>query len=99
MKRRKIWVSILLGLCACFMSTMFFVACEDFTHTHTYTAQTINATCGEKGLITFTCDCGNTYTEEIPATGEHLWDEGKVTTEPTCANAGVKTVTCTVCET
>ena len=34
--------------------------------------------------------------EEIPAKG-HSWDEGKVTTAPTCENAGVKTYTCTVC--
>ncbi len=42
--------------------------------------------------------CGKTLSgmEEIPATG-HQWDEGKVTTAPTCENAGVKTYTCTVC--
>ena len=34
--------------------------------------------------------------EEVPAKG-HSWDEGKVTTAPTCENAGVKTYTCTVC--
>ena len=42
--------------------------------------------------------CGETLSgmEEIPAKG-HQWDEGKVTTAPTCENAGVKTYTCTVC--
>ena len=34
---------------------------------------------------------------EIPAKG-HSWDNGKVTTAPTCENAGVKTYTCTVCD-
>ena len=33
---------------------------------------------------------------ELPATG-HSWNEGKITTAPTCENAGVKTYTCTVC--
>ena len=33
---------------------------------------------------------------EIPAKG-HSWDEGKITTAPTCENTGVKTYTCTVC--
>ena len=28
----------------------------------------------------------------------HTWDEGKVTTEPTCTEKGVKTYTCTVCK-
>ena len=34
---------------------------------------------------------------EIPAKG-HQWDEGVITTAPTCENAGVKTYTCTVCD-
>lgn len=34
--------------------------------------------------------------EEIPAKG-HSWNEGEITTAPTCENAGVKTFTCTVC--
>ena len=34
--------------------------------------------------------------EEIPAKG-HSWNEGEITTAPTCENAGVKTYTCTVC--
>ena len=34
--------------------------------------------------------------EEIPAKG-HSWNEGEITTSPTCENAGVKTYTCTVC--
>jgi hypothetical protein len=30
-------------------------------------------------------------------TAAHTWDAGKVTTEPTCKDTGVKTYTCTVC--
>ncbi len=33
---------------------------------------------------------------EVPAKG-HSWNEGKITTAPTCENASVKTYTCTVC--
>ena len=33
---------------------------------------------------------------EIPAKG-HSWDDGKITTAPTCENAGVMTYTCAVC--
>ena len=42
--------------------------------------------------------CGEVIKEQevIPATG-HQWDEGKVTTKPTCKDKGVKTFTCTVC--
>ena len=47
-----------------------------------------------KGLCTA---CGRVYNEVIPATGDHVWDEGEVTTAPTCVDAGVKTFKCTVC--
>ena len=50
-------------------------------------------------MKTFTCanDATHTYTEVVPATGEHTWDDGVVTTEPTCTEKGEKTLTCTVC--
>ena len=35
--------------------------------------------------------------EEVPAKG-HEWDEGVVTTEPSCTTKGVKTFTCSDCE-
>ena len=42
-----------------------------------------------------TCSrCDYTTYVEIPATG-HAWDEGVVTTSPTCEEEGVKTYTCT----
>lgn len=47
-----------------------------------------------KGLCTA---CGRVYNEVIPATGEHVWDEGEVTTAPTCETEGVKTYTCIMC--
>ena len=41
---------------------------------HSYTAAvTKPATCGEDGVKTFTCSCGDSYTETIPATGEHTY--------------------------
>ena len=58
------------------------------------------ATCTDTGLTDGTrCSvCGTVIKaqEEIPAKG-HSWNEGKITTSPTCENAGVKTYTCTVC--
>ena len=37
-------------------------------------------------------------TPEDPCANGHTWDDGVVTTEPTCTKAGVKTYTCTVCK-
>ena len=60
---------------------------------------TVPATCGEAGRTETICDnCGDVVsTKEIPATGEHTWDNGTVTTEPTENEPGVRTFTCAVC--
>ena len=49
---------------------------EEETNSHSY-ASTVTkiATCETAGVRTFTCSCGNSYTEEIPATG-HKYSNG-----------------------
>lgn len=43
-------------------------------HTHSYTSSvTTQPTCCNPGVRTYTCSCGNSYTESIPATGNHNW--------------------------
>ena len=46
---------------------------------HTYaSAVTTAATCGTDGVMTYTCSaCGSRYTEAIPATGEHTYDNDR----------------------
>ena len=47
----------------------------DEPHTHNYTSEiTTAATCTTAGVKTYTCECGHTYTEEIPATGHNYVD-------------------------
>ncbi len=62
--------------------------------------EAVEATCTTPGKTEGKhCSVCNTVLvaqEEIPAKG-HSWDEGAVTTAPTCENAGVKTYTCTTC--
>lgn len=46
---------------------------QQSTHTHTYTSSVSKSpTCTENGIMTYTCDCGNSYTEAIPSSG-HQW--------------------------
>lgn len=66
-------------------------------HTHSYTSKvTKPATCTENGVKTYTCECGDSYTESIPATG-HNYGDFVVTKPATCAEDGVKTKTCANC--
>ena len=66
-------------------------------HEHEYVAKvTKPATCSAAGERTYTCECGDTYTEVIPATGDHSY-VSEVTTEANCVVPGVMTYTCSVC--
>lgn len=64
-------------------------ACE-----HSYDAVTTDATCSQDGSVVYTCACGDTYTETIPATGEHAWGDWTVTAEATYEAAGLETRAC-----
>ena len=41
-------------------------------HVHDYKVTSTQPNCTEKGINTYTCDCGHSYTEEVDALG-HLW--------------------------
>lgn len=61
---------------------------------HNYTLEvTTEATHTTVGVKTFTCECGDTYTEEIAKLEGHTYTS-EVTTEPTHTTVGVKTFTC-----
>ena len=63
-------LTVMLTLCACPKD-------GGEVHAHAYTeAVTKEASCGEKGEKTFTCTCGDSYTEEIPQL-EHSYVGGK----------------------
>ena len=58
---------------------------------HVYTAETVAATCTQDGCTVYTCVCGDSYTEVIPALGH---DYKAVVTAPTCMGGGYTTYTC-----
>jgi len=64
-------------------------------HEHEYTAKvTTEPTCTATGVKTYTCECGDSYTETIAALG-HSYKA--VVTAPTCTAAGYTTYTCATC--
>ena len=70
------------------------------SHKNTEIRDAKAATCTEPGYTgdTYCKDCNEKISDGkiIPAK-EHSWNEGEVTTKPTCKDKGVKTFTCTVC--
>ncbi len=66
-------------------------------HEHEYKSEvTTEATCNSVGTITYTCDCGDTYTKDIPFT-DHTPGEWEITRQPTWTKTGMQVQKCTVC--
>lgn len=53
---------------------MAYVSDSYVEHTHNYTEEKTDPTCTEKGKITYTCQCGDSYTEEMAAIGHSFGD-------------------------
>ena len=64
---------------------------------HTYEGEiTVEATCTEKGVNTYTCTaCGDSYAEELDALGHDLKTDIK---EATCEEAGCEKSACSRCD-
>ena len=68
-------------------------------HVHNYTAAvTKEATCAEEGVTTYTCSCGDSYTESIPTTG-HSFGDYVYNNDATKDADGTKTRYCSICGT
>ena len=66
-------------------------------HTHSYTAKVTKAAgCTTKGVTTYSCSCGNSYTQDIAVTG-HSWGDWVTTKEPTTTEAGNSQRKCKNC--
>ncbi|MBQ3182035.1 MAG: InlB B-repeat-containing protein, partial [Clostridia bacterium] len=81
-----------------FDSDVTFVAVweDEGEHTHKYTSKvTKAATCYAEGIMTYTCRCGDSYTEKI-AKLDHEY-VGSETLAPTCGAAGEYTYSCINC--
>ena len=70
---------------------------KETTHTHAYTEViTTGATCEAEGVKTFTCECGDSYTEVIKAIG-HSYEDYTYNNDATYEKDGTETATCSAC--
>ena len=96
------FLKLIVALVALFLlgaSALMLASCNKDEHVHSYKSSvTTPATCSNPGVETFTCSCGLTYTQIIPATGEHSWE--KVKEYPaSCESEGWTVYECSVCHT
>jgi len=79
-----------------------FVLCNGHNteeHSHAYSSTiTKDTSCTETGIITYTCGCGDSYTEDI-AVIAHTDGEWETVIEATCTAQGKKVKKCTACGT
>ncbi|MGN1442379.1 MAG: hypothetical protein ACI4XE_00915, partial [Acutalibacteraceae bacterium] len=71
----------------------------DGEHDHYYTASvTREPTCQQTGITTYSCVCGESYTEAIEKI-PHTFGEWEWLTKPTYTSEGCMAATCTMCNT
>ncbi|MBQ8835399.1 MAG: cell wall-binding repeat-containing protein [Oscillospiraceae bacterium] len=78
--------------------TLTWAVTGDEPHTHSYAETVTDPTCTEKGYTTYTCSCGDSYTDNETDPLGHSWNDGEITKEPTVDAEGEKTFTCIICE-
>ena len=77
-----------------YKETTTFTVTVEGAHEHSYTAAvTQDPTCTTPGVRTYTCECGDFYTEEISALG-HDWGNWTVNKEPTYFEKGEQVREC-----
>ena len=94
------FLKLIVALVALFLlgaSALMLASCNKDEHQHSYTGSvTTPATCSNPGVETFTCSCGLTYTQIIPATGDHDWQVLQVYPN-SCESDGYTVYECSVC--
>lgn len=69
-------------------------------HTHSFHVQSSeSADCIHSGFTVYACSCGETYTEMIPATGQHKFGVWITQKSATCTSDGLQYRVCSVCMT
>lgn len=66
-------------------------------HQHSYTAVVTAPTCTEKGYITYTCSCGDTYIADESSSLGHSFGEYVSNNDATYDSDGTKTAVCSRC--
>ena len=93
-EQEGLWNDVTWGYCFDHLDHFCFILEKELPHTHSYTlTSTVPASCTAAGLNTYTCSCGDSYTETIAATG-HNYGDWSLTTAPDCLTEGTESRVC-----
>ena len=70
---------------------------EKLPHEHNYVKETIEVSCETEGCILYTCQCGDSYKENIVNPLGHNYSDWIVTKEPTEYESGTREKVCSNC--
>ncbi len=90
-------VTVAVAFASCNGNTIGTASSGDHRHVFGEWVIAKEANCTEKGEKTRACECGEKESEELPVTGEHVYDY--VITSPTTEAGGYTTYTCAGCGT
>ncbi len=68
------------------------------THTHSYTANAVPATCVADGYTAHSCSCGDSYTDSPTKATGHSWGQWLIVKDATTTEEGQNMRICTSCE-
>lgn len=77
---------------------LYYFDYESISHTHSYTSKvTKPALCTTSGIKTYTCSCGDSYTETIQNKGHDFIFDASKSKQATCTEDGVEYLICLDC--
>lgn len=86
MKNTKRLLTALLVFVTLITCMLLMTSCNDDEHEHSYTSTVVPPNCAEQGYTKYTCDCGDTYNDNIlPPTHTMTQHAAKA---PTCSEVG-----------
>ena len=83
-----------LSILSLVLFMFFLIGCG---HEHYFEKQYIDPTCIESGIIVYTCECGDTYSEKTTEPLGHEYGEWEVIQNPTMNSEGTKEQKCIRC--
>ena len=90
-------IFIIGTICILLLTVLILVFTLNSCHKHEYTEVVTEPTCLKGGYTTYTCSCGDSYTDNETEALGHSYSDWKVVKEATETETGLKEKECSIC--